>query len=121
MQNLKKKCGASNKMLRDIEKAILEETAYAEESLHGIIFGFLKHGICKEPAEVIDPILNLLAASRLKMYYQSGWSGDPYLDITSIPLPSLKEYLLAYIEKHKAEFDRQYSEGGGGFFIKSVD
>jgi hypothetical protein len=113
--------GVLIKMLEEIEKAILEEAVYEEESLDGIIYGSLKHGVCQDPKDVIDPILNLLAAKKLKIYYSSGWGGDPYLDITSLPPSDLKEYLLAYIERHKKEFNNVYPKDGGQFFIQATD
>ena len=106
--------------LEEIEELLLEEAAYEEESVHGIIHGFLKNGVCQDPKDVIDPILSLLASSKLKIYYQSGWGGDPYLDITSLPPSDLKKYLLEYTEKHKKEFNDQYPEDGGQFFIEAT-
>jgi hypothetical protein len=116
------------KMLEEIEKAILEETPY-EEPLHGIIHGFLKHGVCQDPKDVIDAVLSLLGSRKLNIYYQSGWGGDPYLNITSVPLSDLDEYLRAYIEKHKKEFNQQYKkefnqqypEDGGQFYIEAIE
>jgi hypothetical protein len=108
------------KMLQEIEEAILEEAVY-QEPLHGIIYGFLKHGVCQDPKDVIDPILSLLASKKLNIYYQSGYGGDPYLDITSLPLSDLNNYLRAYIEKHKKEFNDIYPEDGGQFFIEATE
>ncbi len=106
--------------LEGIEKLLLEEAAYEEESVHGIIHGFLKNGLCQDPKDIIDPILNLLAAKKLKIYYSSGWGGDPYLDITSLPPSDLKEYLLGYIEKRKKEFNDLYPKDGGQFFVQAT-
>jgi hypothetical protein len=107
-------------MANEIEKAIIEEAEYQEEPLHGIIHGFLKHGVCQDPKDLIDPILRLLGAGKLKLYYQSGHGGDPYLDVTCLPPSDLKEYLLEYTDKHKREFNSQYPEEGGQFYIKAI-
>lgn len=107
-------------MTKEIEKQILEEAAYEEEPLHGIIYGFLIHGTCQDPKDIVDPILNLLGSNKLKIYYSSGWGGDPYIEITPLPPSNLRKYLLAYIEKHKREFGEQYPENGGQFFIETI-
>jgi hypothetical protein len=116
----RKKDGAKMEKLGEIEKFLLEEALYEEESVHGIIYGFLKNDIFREPKDVIDPIVNLLVAKKLKIYYQSGWGGDPYLDVTFLPVSDLKKYLLEYIEKHKKEFNNQYPENGGELFIETT-
>jgi hypothetical protein len=64
--------------------------------------------------------MNLLVAKKLKIYYQSGWGGDPYLDVTFLPPSDLKKYLTEYTEKHKKEFNNEYPEGGGQFFIEAI-
>jgi hypothetical protein len=108
------------KMLKQIEKAILEETPH-KEPLHGIIWGFLEDAVCQDPKDIIDAILSLLGSRKLNIYYHSGDGGDLYLNITSLPLSDLNEYLMAYIEEHEKEFNDQYPKRGGQFFIEAIE
>jgi len=109
------------KPLTIIEKSILEEAFHGEEAIHGIIYGFLKDHLCEDPKEVVDAVLNLLPAGHVKIYYQSGSGGDPYLDISCIQIPDLRKYLFEYIKKHEAEFGHEYPSGGGEFFVEATD
>ena len=108
-------------LLTTIQKSILEEAFHGEEAIHGIIYGFLKDHLCKDPKDVADAVLNLLTAGYIKMYYQSGSGGDPYLDISCLQVSDLRKYLFEYIRKHGAEFGDEYPSGGGEFFVETTD
>jgi len=108
-------------MLTAVEKSILEEAFHGEEAIHGIIHGFLKDQLCEGPKEVVNAVLNLLSAGYIKIYYQSGSGGDPYLDISYLPVADLRKYLFEYMRKHEAEFEDEYPSGGGEFFVEATD